>query len=267
MDIINYSSSFIPNEAADDSILYRNIKNYNPNFSIEYEYLKEFNLNVKYSILRTQYDVGQILDVLDTYNYSMEVRDDAVYITVNNPAELADRLDITVYKLYEDLLEILPDGRNDFDIDTMKDVVRYESNTSRGYIHISLDNIYTYYHVPEPIFIEEQYNQYHLDYLKNYGITLYSLAEEQRYLYTLARELPKQYTYILEYRDKVDSVIFNQDTIHIIVRDMDNITIDSATLDIFKSLIANLYHGNTCYDYIRLTNPNKIIKTYSLDEL
>lgn len=267
MDLINYSSSFIPNEAADDDVLYKNIKQYNPNFSIEHEYLREFSYESKSNLLRTHYNIGSILDVLEDYNYVMDIHEDAVYVTVSDPKELAERLDIMVYRLDDNLLEILPDYRVNTDIESMKDVARYESNTSRGYIHITIDGMYEYYHMPEPIYIEERYHQYHLDYLKNQDITLYTLAEQQRYLYTLARELPQQYKYILEHRDKIDSVIFNQDTIHIIVRDMDNLTINSATLDIFKSLIANLYHGNTCYDYLRLINPNKIIKTYSLHEL
>lgn len=270
MEIINYSSSFIPNRQADTHVLYMNIKQYNPVFSIEYEYNKQFNYNNKKRLLHSQYDIHTIINILNEFQYTINLIGNNIYITTNNPEELADRLGLNSYILHEDGIELLYDSDisgNNIDIDMLYDVILYESNMSKGYISKNIDGLYEYYHMPEPIYIEEQYNQYHLDYLSRDGITMYDISEEQRYLYTISRELPINLRYILNDRDNIDSILFVDSTISIFFSNKEHIEIKDTTIDVFKSLVSNLYHGNTFYDYIRLVKPNMITKTYTLHTL
>lgn len=267
MDIINYASGFIPNVVADDKVLYQNIKAFNPNFSIQYIYNRMFVYNSNFRVFYTSYDIEHQLSILEDNDYVIQVFDDRVILDIKDPETIARQLEIMQYKIYDDQLIILEDNRINIDIDIMYDLMRYQSLFSTGYIHKSLDGIYYYYHTPEPINIEKEYSQYHLDYLKEFNITMYTIAEEQYYLYTLARELPNDLKYILEYRDDILSIIYQDDSITINIKDYDSITIDNGSIDIFKSLIANLYHGNTIYDYYKIVSPNKAVKTYRLQDI
>lgn len=268
MDVINYASSFIPNKLADNHILYDNIKKYNSNFSLESLYVKEFNYVNRKLSLSNVYDIDETLEILNEYDYIMDLDRQSIVIMLSNPKELVERLDIINYIIHSNGIEVLPDDRLNIDIDVLYQVMLHETNLSRGYIIRNIHNVYEYYHTPEPIYNEIEYKQYHLNYLSEHNMTMYSIAEEQRFLYTLARELPVDLRYILDDRDNIDSIIFNHDLITIFMRgNHKTIDIDNASLNLFKSLIANLYHGNTIYDYLRLKEPNKVMKTYTLHDI
>lgn len=272
MDVINYASSFIPNRAADDHILYKNIKSFRSNFSLQYEYAKESNYQTRLGIYNTfpYPKIDKLRGIIGKYDYRIETLKHT-YITLDNGDihDLARGLKLHAYKMKSKRRAkvLISPGYHygPSNINMAGEIHRYNHLVDRGYIH-KYDGVLIYYHLPEPQYIEDEYNQEHLDYLKNHGVTMASIAEEQYYLYTLAVQLPDNIKPILTQRDRIKYVKLHKD--HITVS-IDRMYIDFPTTSNipFKALVANLYHGNRYHDYLNIVDPTKSCKTYRLQDI